>query len=233
MNDGILMLLDAAYIDDKKIGYISEKGIDFGGSDTEHIKVMAAQVRNHPIKKVLKKGATTEISYKMIELLPENCKQLMGGSVSGESWTSETQSVALTGSLKILTGTGQTITCPITEFSGALRGSVGGDEPLGIETKQELLAPITIEPTKPFIKTTPTSLNFIKAGESKSLDIEASGAFTIGTLPTGFSVDFTGTRLKITASANSSSAQRTGSITLTLVSDTSKTATIQLTQAGS
>lgn len=226
------MLLDAAYINDKKIGYISEKGIDFGGSDAEHIKVMAAQVRNHPIKKILKKGASTELSYKMIELIPENCKQLMGGSVVGESWTSETQSVALTGTLKIITGTGMTIVCPQTEFSGALRGSIGGDEPLGIEVKQELLAPITIEPTKPFLKTTTTTLSFVKAGESKTIDIEASGAFTIGAIPTGFSVEFTGTRLKITASANGTSSQRTGSIVLTLASDSSKTVTIQLTQAG-
>lgn len=46
VNDGYMMLLDAIYFDGKKIGNVSEDGIDWGGDAAEYIKLFAAQVRN-------------------------------------------------------------------------------------------------------------------------------------------------------------------------------------------
>lgn len=56
VNDGYMMLLDAIYFDGKKIGNVSEDGIDWGGDAAEYIKLFAAQVRNAPVKKIKKKG---------------------------------------------------------------------------------------------------------------------------------------------------------------------------------
>lgn len=56
VNDGYMMLLDAIYFDGKKIGNVSEDGIDWGGDAAEYIKLFAAQVRNAPVKENQEKG---------------------------------------------------------------------------------------------------------------------------------------------------------------------------------
>lgn len=83
MNDGYMMLLDAIYFDGKKIGNVSEDGIDWGGDAAEYIKLFAAQVRNAPVKKIKKKDATNLLKFTLIELVPQNCKDVMGGEVNG------------------------------------------------------------------------------------------------------------------------------------------------------
>ena len=77
------MLLDAIYFNGKKIGNVSEDGIDWGGDAAEYIKLFAAQVRNAPVKKIKKKDATNLLKFTLIELVPQNCKDVMGGTVDG------------------------------------------------------------------------------------------------------------------------------------------------------
>ena len=84
MNDGYMMLLDAIYFDGKKIGNVSEDGIDWGGDAAEYIKLFAAQVRNAPVKKIKKKDATNLLKFTLIELVPQNCKDVMGGELNGK-----------------------------------------------------------------------------------------------------------------------------------------------------
>lgn len=48
-NLGYLMLLDAIYFKGKRIGNISEDGIDWGGEDPQTAELWAAQVRNNPV----------------------------------------------------------------------------------------------------------------------------------------------------------------------------------------
>ncbi len=109
VNDGYIMLLDALMFNDKKIGVISDEGIDWGGDSAEYIKLWGAQVRNAPVKKIKKKDGTNILKFTLIELLPQNCKDVMGGTVNGARWDAPADSVSLTGALKILAGTGQTI----------------------------------------------------------------------------------------------------------------------------
>ncbi|MFQ7333165.1 MAG: hypothetical protein ACLRO3_20445 [Parabacteroides distasonis] len=86
VNDGYMMLLDAIYFGGKKIGNVSEDGIDWGGDAAEYIKLFAAQVRNAPVKKIKKKDATNLLKFTLIELVPQNCKDVMGGEVNGTKW---------------------------------------------------------------------------------------------------------------------------------------------------
>ena len=72
VNDGYMMLLDAIYFNGKKIGNVSEDGIDWGGAAAEYIKLFAAQVRNAPVKKIKKKDATNLLKFTLIELVPQN-----------------------------------------------------------------------------------------------------------------------------------------------------------------
>ena len=122
VNDGYMMLLDAIYFDGKKIGNVSEDGIDWGGDAAEYIKLFAAQVRNAPVKKIKKKDATNLLKFTLIELVPQNCKDVMGGEVNGTKWEAPSESVSLEGSLKILCGTGQTVEVKRMTLDGAVRG---------------------------------------------------------------------------------------------------------------
>ena len=172
-NDGYIMLLDAVMFNNKKIGNISDDGIDWGGDSAEYIKLWAAQVRNAPVKKIKKKDGTNVLKFTLIELLPQNCKDVMGGTVTGERWDAPADSVSLDGPLKILAGTGQTIEIKNMTLDGLVRGKIGGDSALGIECELEMVkpadggSPFSMYPTVPFISATPTQLSFSKDGGDK------------------------------------------------------------------
>lgn len=237
-NDGYIMLLDAIQFNGVQIGNIAEDGIDWGGDAAEYLKLYAAQVRTGPVKKLLKKGATNVLKFNLIELLPRNCQTVMGGEVAGDAWKAPGDSVNLEGPAKIVCGTGQTIDIAKASLNGAVRGKLGGDEALHIECELEVLqpsdgsSPFTIAPTQPSLTASPTSLSFVKGGETKTLTVSASGPFSVGQAPSGFSVEVSGGQIRVTAAANGGSTQRTGNLVFTLKGDTSKTATVSLTQAG-
>ena len=131
VNDGYMMLLDAIYFNGKKIGNVSDDSIDWGGDAAEYIKLFAAQVRNAPVKKIKKKDATNLLKFTLIELVPQNCKDVMGGTVDGTKWEAPSESVSLEGTLKILCGTGQTIEVKRMTLDGVVRGKIGGDGSAG------------------------------------------------------------------------------------------------------
>lgn len=76
----------------------------------------------------------------------------------------------------------------------------------------------------------PTELVFAAAGETKAVTVTASGEWTVGAAPEGFTATKTQTGLSIVASANSGSTARSGSIEVSLQADSTKKATITLTQ---
>lgn len=236
VNDGYIVLLDAVYFNGKKIGNISEEGIDWGGDAAEYLKIFAAQVRNAPVKKIKKKDATNVLKLRLIELIPQNCQDIMGGTITGTKWEAPSGSVMLTGPLKILCGTGQTIEIKNMTLDGNVRGKIGGDEPLGIDCELEMMSPadgsspFSIDDTIPFISAAPTSLSFTKTGETKTVDIEASGPFSVSAAPAGFTVAIVNGRVTVTAAANTG-AVRNGNIMFTLASDNTKTIQVTLSQA--
>lgn len=236
-NDGIIMLLDAVYFNGKLIGYISDEGLDWSGEDEKKVEVNASQRRDAPIKELVTRGATNEVSFNMIELIPENLQAILGGNVVGDRWDAPSTTVVSEGELKVLCGTGHTVLYPKGSMSGKIRGKIGGDQPLYIATKVKGLKvegkpALSIFPTVEELSSETKALTFVKGGETKALDIVASGAFTVSQAPEGFTVDASSGRVKITASKNSGSSQRTGQLTFTLASNPSKTLQVSLTQAG-
>ena len=84
-NDGYLMLLDAVYFNGKRIGNISEEGLDWSGEDAQTVELWAAQIRTNPVLDIETRAATNDITGKMIEMVPQNCVDLMGGRSSVRS----------------------------------------------------------------------------------------------------------------------------------------------------
>ena len=234
---GYLMLLDAIYFMGKRIGNISEDGIDWGGEDAQTVELWAAQIRNNPVLDIETRAATNEITGKMIELVPENCVDIMGGKAVGSEWQMPANSIRVEGELKILTGTGQTILLKrVSLRASKFRGGLGGENTLGIEFGLKVLAPLdgsspgSIKPTDPFITADPTSLTFETAGGSKTVNIEASGPFSVGAVPEGFSVEIVNGRVTVIADENNSGGERSGELKFILESDPEQEATVTLSQ---
>lgn len=70
-NDGYLMLLDAVYFNGRRMGNISEEGLDWGGEDAQTVELWAAQIRTSPVLDIETRAATNEITGKMIEMVPK------------------------------------------------------------------------------------------------------------------------------------------------------------------
>lgn len=176
-NDGYMMLLDAIYFNGTRLGNIAAEGITWGGDDAQIYKLWAAQQRVVPVKNLKTRDAANDITGKIIQLIPENCKTVMGGKVTGDKWEAPAQSMILEGTVKILAGTGQTIEIKRATLLANVRGGLGGENTLGIEFTLSILAPydgsspFSIYPTVPAITADPTSLTFDKAGGSQTVDI--------------------------------------------------------------
>lgn len=236
-NDGYMMLLDAIYFNGTRLGNIAAEGITWGGDDAQIYKLWAAQQRAVPVKNLKTRDAANDITGKIIQLIPENCKTVMGGKVAGDKWEAPAQSMILEGTVKILAGTGQTIEIKRATLLANVRGGLGGENTLGIEFTLSILAPydgsspFSIYPTVPTIKADPTSLTFEKAGGSQTVDIEASGPFSVGAVPKGFSVKIIDGLVTVTAEENDSGGERSGNLEFILEADTSVKATVALSQS--
>ena len=236
-NDGYMMLLDAIYFNGTRLGNIAAEGITWGGDDAQIYKLWAAQQRAVPVKNLKTRDAANDITGKIIQLIPENCKTVMGGKVTGDKWEAPAQALILEGAVKILAGTGQTIEIKRATLLANVRGGLGGENTLGIEFTLSILAPydgsspFSIYPTVPAIAADPASLTFGKAGGSQTVDIEASGPFSVGAVPEGFSVKVVDGRVTVTAEENDSGGERSGNLEFILEADTSVKATVALSQS--
>ena len=236
-NDGIITLLDALIFNGKKIGYISEDGLDWGGDAAEYIRIWAAQKRNAPVKKIKKKDATNVITFNLIELRPENCRDVMGGTVTEGRWDYPTGSVLLEGPARILSGTGQTIDIGNVSLDAAIRGTLGGDDPLRIECEMEMQqpaggsSPLSIYPTEAAISISPETLSFDAAGGEKEAVIDATGEFRMGAVPEGFTVTVKRNGTVVVTAGQNDGEQKNGSVEFILTGDNSKKATLTLSQA--
>lgn len=236
-NDGYMMLLDAIYFNGTRLGNIAAEGIAWGGDDAQIYKLWAAQQRVVPVKNLKTRDAANDITGKIIQLIPKNCKTVMGGKVTGDKWEAPAQSMILEGTVKILAGTGQTIEIKRATLLANVRGGLGGENTLGIEFTLSILAPydgsspFSIYPTVPAITADPTSLTFEKAGGSQTVDIEASGPFSVGAVPAGFSVRIVDGLVTVTAEENDSGGERSGNLEFILEADTSVKATVALSQS--
>lgn len=81
----------------------------------------------------------------------------------------------------------------------------------------------------PSIAVDPDAMAFLAAGGEQVAVVTATGAYTIGEVPAGFTVVKTAFGVRVTAAVNASTA-KTGSVTLTLDEDETETVTIDLTQ---
>lgn len=236
INDGIMMLLDEVTFKGDVLGLISADGLDWGGDDPTVTDINAAQLRSGPVKSLITAPGTNVITFQMIQLIAEEIEKIAGGTVVGEVYHGPEEVTKQEGPMTIKTGTGQTISIPKAFLWGNIRGGLGGTKNMYLAANARIISqkgvvPYTIGPTAPAVSVSESSLSFLASGQTQVVRISASGAVSLSAAPSGFTFAQDGNYLVITA-ANNTGVARTGTVTLTLVADGSKTATIELSQAG-
>lgn len=103
-----------------------------------------------------------------------------------------------------------------------------GEETVVLDSREN---PV-FKPAQQSISVEPTSVEIPAEGGSKEVAVTASGEYTVGAAPSGFSVEETETGVKISAEANEGE-EKSGSLVLTLNANNSKKATITITQQAS
>lgn len=153
--DGIILLLAKFKFGGKELGLISEDGVAWGGNDPEYLEITAAQTRS-VVKKVLKKAGTEKLTFKLIQLKVQNLVDTIGGTadVSGSKWDAPAVSVLKEGPLEIETVTGQVITADKVTLGGKFGGTIGADDPLGVNFTLTVIndgvnSPFSIDNTAP------------------------------------------------------------------------------------
>lgn len=141
VNDGLTYGLDQFTFNGKVLGYISEEGLAWGGDKPEKVKINAAQVKTGPVKVITKNNGTNVITFKLIQLKGENCKDVMGGEVAADgTYTPPVKITDLTGPAEIKCDSGHTISISNGSLSAKISGNINGSELLAIECELELLA---------------------------------------------------------------------------------------------
>ena len=87
------------------------------------------------------------------------------------------------------------------------------------------------KPKEKTISAEPTTVTIPAEGGSKAVTVTASGEYTVGAAPAGFDVEETETGVTISAEANDTGVDKSGTLTLTLNSDNGKTAKITISQS--
>ena len=93
-----------------KMGLISEEGMQPGGDSPTKNRIYSAQKRNAPFAVIMASPGSKMWSFTLIELLPKNLVQVMGGKEETDgSYTPPTEDKAVNGVVDIKTTTGHTI----------------------------------------------------------------------------------------------------------------------------
>lgn len=141
-NDGFIYGLDVFTFAKKELGYISDEGLNWGGDKPEKVKINAAQVKTGPVKIITKNSGTQLITFKLIQLLGANCKDVMGGEVAEDgSYTPPTKLTDLEGVADIKSDSGHTLRVFKGSLSAKPAGNINGSEVLSIECEMEMLVP--------------------------------------------------------------------------------------------
>ena len=141
-NDGFMYGLDSFIFNKKELGYISEEGLAWGGDKPEKVKINAAQVKTGPVKVITKNSGSQLITFKLIQLIATNCKDVMGGEAAADgSYTPPAKLVDLEGEADIKCDSGHTIRVFKGSLSAKPSGNINGSELLAFECELEMLVP--------------------------------------------------------------------------------------------
>ena len=102
-NNGLIYGIGKLKFNNKEIGWISQEGLSPKGEAKQTTPIYAAQVQDGPVDEITSSPGTTAFGFKLIQLKPEMCKDLFGGTIA----TADGAYVAIVGAiwpLLVMTG---------------------------------------------------------------------------------------------------------------------------------
>lgn len=109
-NTGAIYGVSDIFFNGVKMGLISEDGLQPGGDSPTKNRVFSSQKRNAPFVVILASPGTKMWAFTLIELLPKNIVQVMGGTVEEDgSYSPPDEDKAINGVVDIKTTSGHTI----------------------------------------------------------------------------------------------------------------------------
>lgn len=140
-HDGHIHGVEELEFNGKVVGLIAEDGIGVGGDEPSNIKIYSAQKRTAPAVVLQDNPGSTEFTFQLIQLNPDNLIATLGGKLVGNKWHAPSQTPNAVGALRILTKAGVSLEVPKAKLTAMLRGNFKHSELVRIECKLELLAP--------------------------------------------------------------------------------------------
>lgn len=128
----------------KKIGWISQEGLTAKGDAKQTTPIYAAQVHDGPVEEITSNPGTTAFGFKLIQLQPEMCKDLFGGTVAAADGAYEppTEFKDLEGPFEVECVSGHKISIPRARMSGALADSINMSGVLSYDCTVTCLKPL-------------------------------------------------------------------------------------------
>lgn len=154
-HDGYIYGLNQLKFKDAILGQISEESIDWAGDDRTVNKVWSAQKRTAPVTEIVSNNGTTELTFDMIELIPENLKMVLGGEVVGGKWSAPSEIIKLSGPAEIKTADGVTISIPNASLVAKPKGKIDYAGVFKVNCKLTVLMPA--DDVAPYEITYPTT----------------------------------------------------------------------------
>ena len=81
-NNGLIYGIGKLKFNNKEIGWISQEGLSPKGEAKQTTPIYAAQVQDGPVDEITSSPGTTAFGFKLIQLKPEMCKDLFGGTIA-------------------------------------------------------------------------------------------------------------------------------------------------------
>ncbi|MBD9093836.1 MAG: hypothetical protein EGQ20_15095 [Bacteroides oleiciplenus] len=142
-NNGLIYGVGKVMFNGKEIGWVSQDGLQPKGEAKQTTPVYAAQVHDGPVDELVSTPSTIAFGFKLIQLIPEMCKDLFGGTISSVDGAYEAPEgfKDLEGAFKVECVSGHTIEIPRARLSGELADSINMSGVLSYDCTVKCLKP--------------------------------------------------------------------------------------------
>ena len=143
-NNGLVYGIGKLMFNSEEIGWISQEGLTSKGEARQTTPVYAAQVHDGPVDELVNTPSTTIFGFKLIQLQPEMCKKLFGGTIAASDGAYEppTDFKDLEGLFVVECVSGHKIEIPRGKISGELADSVSMSGVLSYDCTVKCLKPM-------------------------------------------------------------------------------------------
>lgn len=143
-HNGFIHGLSSLKFNNKLIGLIAEEGIDWGGDEPSTVKIYSAQKRGTPAVELADNPGSDTISFTLIELHPENLKDVFGGEIDTTGgkkvWKAPASKLLQEGSFEISTHDGTVIGAGKASLLAKFSGKIKHNEVLGVKCTLTVLS---------------------------------------------------------------------------------------------